>query len=72
MRAGITERPTRPLTEAEQVFFEAPHGPDWATRLTAALQKEYGYDPTWDGPYRGELGPYTIEDGGPWLWWVKR
>jgi hypothetical protein len=73
MKAGITERPTRPLTEVERIFQEAPHGERWAERLTAALRAEYGVDPEWDGPYPGECS----RDGtdayfGRWLWWVKR
>jgi hypothetical protein len=66
------ERPTaRPLTEAERIFWERPMGEHWGERLTRALQAEYGVNPEWIGPYRGERYPWSTEDQR-WLWWVKR
>lgn len=72
MRAGITEQPTaRPLTEAERIFFEAPHGPDWAARLTEALQREYnGGD--WLGPCESETARTGSTAGCRVRWYVRR
>jgi hypothetical protein len=69
MRAGTMERPTRPLTEAERIFWESPHGPNWAARLQRALRAEYGCDPEWVGPY--EKQPLN-QFGERETWWVRR